>query len=480
MSEDSRYGIRLAIIYGIIWFIDLLDASLLNVALPEISKYFHIGPADAEWALIGFLLAMVIGMLLSAPSTKNFGNRPVFLFSQWMYLVSSLACGLSVHFSELVLFRILQGFAGGLAIPLGMYLIMTVMPHDLWAKTGACINFFSLLAPALGPILAGYITSYLNWRWLFLIKLPISLIALLLSHAWVKRDLEKKNERFDWFGFLFASLSLSFLLLVISQVGNSFFSDMQLILFLILAIFCGALFIWQEKRALHPIVPFKLFHYRLFAWGNLIQSAANMLFLGATFIVAIYLQRGLNFSITETGWIMSAITLGMMCVMPLTGKYYNRWGPVPFIVPGLLLMSFAMFGLLFVSSQTSPWLIALLIFCEGAGSAAVQSANFVSIFSEIPTKLKASGSSLYSLFKQISASFGIALSTMVLSFSMNHKGISSTASHVPQDAFYGSFILLGAIPLFSLLCVFRIDNQRALKKLASHDHLDTEFEHGVD
>ena len=480
MQQDVRYGIRLSIIYGVIWFIDLLDASLLNVALPEVSQYFRIGPTDAEWALIGFLLAMVIGMIISTPASQNFGLRRVFLFAQWMYIFSSLACGLSIHFPELVLFRVLQGFAGGLAIPLGMFLIMSVLPNEMWAKTGAWINLFSLIAPALGPILAGYITSYLNWRWLFLIKLPISLVAVLLSHAWVKNHVEEKKGRFDWFGFILVSLSLSLFLLVLSEIGKPFFSNVMLITFLCAAIFCGWIFVWQEKRAKHPLVPFKIFRYKLFAWGNLIQSAANMIFLGATFLVAVYLQRSLNFSIILSGWIMAAVTLGMICVMPLTGKFYNKWGPLPFIIPGLLLMGGAMLALTVVTPQTSPWLIALLIFCEGAGSAAVQSSNFVSIFSEIPQTLKGPGSSLYSLFKQISASIGIALSTMALSLGMNLKGIPATASHLPQNVFYGPLILLGLIPLLALFCCFFIDNKKALKKLSSHDHLDTEFEKGAE
>lgn len=423
---------------------------------------------------------MVIGMVLSNPAGANFGVRRVFLASQWIYIASSLGCGLSPHFSELVIFRVFQGFSGGLAIPIGMSLIMTVLPQDKWAKTGSWMNLFTLIAPALGPILAGYITTYLDWRWLFFIKLPISLACVLLAHLWVQPVPKEKEKRFDWFGFLFSSISLSLLLLVFSEVGKPLFTHATLITLFSLSLLFGILFIWQEKKFPNPIVPLKIFRSALFSWGNVIQSAANMIFLGATFLVALYLQWGVGFDIVKTGWMMASITLGMVAVMPLTGKYYNQVGPLPYIIIGLLLMSGSMFGLIFITKETPFWVIGLLIFCEGAGSAGLQTTNFVSIFSEVPSSLKGAGSSIYSLFKQISASFGIALSTMVLSLAMSLRGIHTLTADSPQNLFFWPLGLLGVIPLLALLCCFFIDNKKALKGLRKTDHLETEFEEGIE
>jgi len=480
MIPDYKYGIRLSIVYGIIWFIDLLDATILNVALPEISQFFKIDPTDGEWAIIGFLLAMTIGIVVSHPTATFFGVRRIYLGSQWFYILSSLACGFSNNFSQLVFFRIFQGCAGGISIPIGMSLNMSALPQDKWAKVGAWTNLFSLIAPALGPILAGYVTFGLSWRWLFFIKVPVSIAAVFLAHLWLRKVPRKKEEKFDWLGFCFAGCSLSLLLLVLSEIGKSTFSNSLLIfLFLCSLILFGA-FLWQEKRTTSPLVPLRIFNYPLFTWGNLIQAAANMIFLGATFIVALYLQWGLNFSIVKTGWIMAAITLGTLSAIPFTGKFYNRLGPIPFIIPGLFLMAFAMLALIWVTPETSPWIIACLIFFEGFGSASLQSTNFVSIFSEIPQDLKGSGSSLYTLFKQISASLGVALSTMVLSISMVSGGILELTQNTSPKLFYPSFIFLGSIPLLALLCCFCIDNRRALKKLKQHDHVDTEFEQGVE
>lgn len=476
-TDQLRYGMRLAVIYALVWFIDLLDASTLNVALPSIADAFHIDATDAEWAIIGFLLSMTLGMTVSGWLGDNFGTRKIFLFSQVLYILSSLGCGFSLDLSQLIIFRVLQGISGGLIIPLGMATLMRTMPHSHWAKTASSMNMVTLVAPALGPLFAGYVTKYLGWRWIFFIKLPLSFVCLILSLFWVKKSFEKEASRFDWLGFLLSGFSLSFLLFVLSEVGRPLFKQTTLLIFLLLAICSGALFFWVEKRISHPLIPLKIFKLPLFTYGNLVQSAANTIFLGANFLIALYLQKGLGMTITTTGWIMAAITPGMLVVQPLVGKFYNKSGPLLFIIPGLIILALSMFAFIFVTAHTPVFLIALLIFCEGAASSLVQTSNVMSIFSDLPHKLKTSGSSLYSLFKQVSASFGIALSTMILSVGMQIKGISDTQATSPSllSIYHVSFLVLGMIPLLALICCFYIDNKRALQNIKAPAKTETEF-----
>ena len=455
--KNYEYGIRLTIIYAMVWFIDLLDASTLNVALPRIADSFGITATDAEWAIIGFLLAMTLGMTVSTWMGRTFGMKRVFLLSQVLYIGSSLGCGLAADNAQLIFFRLLQGCSGGLIIPLGMATLLQVMPQKEWAKTSARMNMVTLLAPALGPLFAGYVTASMGWQWLFFLKLPLSFFCLLLSFLWVK-ETEKFLSRFDWKGFAFSGLSLSLFLLVFSEVGRPDFSTATLIILALFALIFGFLFLRSEKKTEAPLISLGLFRSPLFAFGNIIQSSANVIFLGSNFIIALYLQKGLGFDIVTTGWVMAAITPGMLLVQPLVGKFYNRLGPLPFILPGLIVLALVMFAFMFVTSKTPPILLALLIFLEGAASSMLQTANVTSIFAEVPEKQMGAGSSLYSLFKQISASFGVALSTMVLSIS----------------SFPLVFLVLGMIPLLALICCRHIDNKKALKKM-KQPHTETEF-----
>lgn len=476
MSDNKSYdyGIRLAMIYSLVWFIDLLDASSLNVALPAIAQSFSIDPTSAEWAIVGFLLAMTIGIGISGWLGDNYGTRKIFLLSQLLYIGSSVGCGLSFELSSLIFFRILQGFAGGMAIPLGMAALMKAMPQAKWAKTSAYMNVVTLIAPALGPVFGAYVTSSLGWQWIFFLKLPLSFVCFLLSLYWVKQETVQESRKFDWMGFISGGLCLSGILWVFSEVGRM--DSSFLMMMGILSVLCGLFFIKTEKKSGTPLIPLSMFKIRHFSFGNLIQSAANTIFLGANFLIALYLQKGLNLNLVTTGWIMAAITPGMLIVQPLVGRFYNKIGPLPFIIPGLILLSLSTYAFAFTTSQTPVYILGLLVFCIGAASSATQTANVTSIFSGLPHQYKGAGSSVYSLFKQISASFGVALSTMILSIGTTINPLTPVNDVISIAVYHYCFIVLGSIPALALVCCRFIDNQQALGQIQMPKKLETATE----
>jgi MFS family permease len=365
-----------------------------------------------------------------------------------------------------------------MAIPLGMSALMKAMPQSNWAKTSAYMNMVTLIAPALGPVFGAYITSLLGWRWIFFLKLPLSGVCYLLSLYWVEKEAANNKTKFDWRGFILGSLSLSGMLWVFSEVGKQ---DSRLLLMVVfLSLFLALLFIRVEKKSPTPLVPLPIFKIRHFSFGNLIQSAANTIFLGANFVIALYLQKGLGLDLVSTGWIMAAITPGMIVVQPLVGKFYNKIGPLPFIVPGLILLSFSTYSFAFTTPQTSAHTLALLVFCIGAASSLAQTANVTSIFTGLPNKYKGPGSSLYSLFKQMSASFGVALSTMVLSIGMTLNGSTSIGEIHSISVFHACFIVLGSIPAIALICCKFINNKEALAQITKPSHIPTETEFGTE
>lgn len=477
-NKSYGYGIRLAIIYSLVWFIDLLDASTLNVTLPAIAQACHIDPTNAEWAIVGFLLSMTIGISISSWLGDNYGTRRIFLLSQLIYIGSSIGCGFAVDISSLILFRIFQGFAGGMAIPLGMSALMKAMPQSRWAKTSAYMNMVTLIAPALGPVFGAYVTSLMGWRWIFFLKLPLSGVCYLFSLYWVKKEAVQHRTKFDWGGFILGSLSLSGILWVFSEVGKSNFSFLAVIAFL--ALLLGLFFVRVQKQSPHPLVPFPIFKIQHFSFGNFIQSAANTIFLGANFLIALYLQKGLGLDLVSTGWIMAAITPGMIIVQPLVGKFYNKIGPLPFIIPGLIVLSLSTCAFALTTPQTPVYILGFLVFCIGAASSITQTANVTSIFSGLPNKYKGPGSSIYSLFKQISASFGVALSTMILSIGMALNNYPSINEVHSTGVFHACFIVIGSIPAIALFCCNFINNKKALAQITQPSHIPTEAEFGTE
>ena len=354
----------------------------------------------------------------------------------------------------------------------------TVEPHR-WASIASNMNMVSLLAPALGPILAGYITNILGWRWLFFIKLPLSVACFCLTALWLKKETTIPMGRFDWLGFIFSAISLSTFFIALSKIGENRLGGPTASTFLLISLLCLIAFILTELKVEHPMIPLSIFRFRLFSIGNLIQSAANILFLGSTFVTSLYLQEALHYDMITTGWVLAAITPGMIAAMPFVSRYYNRLGPLPFIIPGLLLMSAAMFALILITPTTSPWLVAGIISCLGAGSAMVQTPNVMAIFCELPSELKGIGSSVYALGKQLSASIGVAASTMILALTMSWFHIPQLAKATPAATlglFTYVFVFLGIIPLLALPLCFLMDNKRALALIKKQPHLESETE----
>lgn len=436
-NTDYRYGVRLAVIYAMVWFIDLLDASSLNVALPDIAQSFGINSINAEWAIVGFLLSMTISMSISGWLGDNYTTRKVFILAQAMYLISSIACGLAGNINALITFRILQGFAAGLGIPLGMAALLRAVPKEHWAKITSNMNMVTLVAPAVGPLFGAYAAHTFGWPSVFFLKIPLALLCLTLSIYWVRKEPIQQRAKFDWPGFILGGVSLSGILWTFSEIGKMSYEI--LIALSAATLLLGYLFIKREKKCLQPLIPLNIFKNRHFSYGNLIQSAANTIFLGANFVIALYLQKGLGHDIVTTGWIMAAITPGMLFAQPIVGKFYNKMGPFVFIIPGLILLSLSTYAFILTDVNTSPYILGALVGSIGIASSITQTANVTAIFSALPDNYKGTGSSLYSLFKQVSASFGVALSTMILAIGMD---------------FHYCFFALGTIPAAALIFCF--------------------------
>lgn len=449
-SPSTAYGIRLAIVYAIIWFVDLLDSTSLNVSVTAIANALQVLPANAEWIVMGFFFSMTIAISISGWLGLRFGTKRVILFSQVLYIAASVGCALSTNLTSLTLMRSLQGFAGGIAIPLGLASLLHALPKELWAKATANINVVTLVAPALGPLFGVYATELFGWQAIFLIKLPVSMIALALSVAWLKEDEAPSKTPFDLSGFAIGTASLLGILWVLSEMGKGNGSGL-LLLCLAAFTFLGAAFVMIEKRKQFPLIPMEIFRIRRFSMGNFIQITANAIFLGGNFIIGLYLQDGLGHGLVEAGWVMACISPGMIFAQPFLGRYYNKIGAMPFMLTGMGLLTLCTLTFAITTPETPLFLLGSLVFCIGIASSLAQSSNVIGIFASLPPSYKGSGSSLYSLFKQLSASFGVALSAMV--FSLAGGSIGGIASY------HVCFAAIALVPAAGFLSCFFIQEK---------------------
>jgi len=461
----SKYAFRLGVLYSLIWFVELLDATMLNLALPSIARAFEVPALDAEWAILSFLLASTVTIFMSAWFGERFDSRRVFIVSQVIYVVSSFACGFAQNLEQLIFFRFIQGAGGGMILPLGMTMVMRVVEKRHRAKLSSSINLVSLMAPAFGPIFAAYILNLLSWPWLFFIKLPLTLLTLLLSILWLKSEPSQRSKSLDWRGAIYATFFLTTLLYVLSEVGTGRVEASTLILLFIFSSIMGVAFIWQQLRVKEPLISLAPFRNSFFAMGNIIQCASNIIILGSMFVTALYLQYGLRIDIVTMGWVMGSVSLGMVSAMPLVSRFYNKIGPLPYVVIGLMILATSMIAMCFLTADTHPVLIAAIIFAEGFGAAISTTANYIAMFSAISSKDTPAASSIYISVKHLSTCLGVALSTMSMSLGMKHFSIASFADVSAENfilPFYYTYVFLALIPFSTLFCCSFLNNKKAL------------------
>jgi EmrB/QacA subfamily drug resistance transporter len=451
-----------------ILFIEALDATMLYVALPKITLSFEERLLEGDWIIISFLLMVAVFMMIGNRLADYFGYKKVFLTSQAVYILSSLACGFSQSLDQLIIYRIIQGIGAGIIIPIGISYWLAQIPAEKWPTRGSKLYLYEMIfALGLGPLYAGFVTEYLNWNMLFFIRIPFSILFFLIS-IFLLQDLNKKRgNSFDWKGFIIAALGLYVFLLSIT-----FFSDTTVPLWVSIVLFIASvfLFIWffkQESEMHHPVIRFSLFKNPQFSLAIFLQSMAMIVFLGAIFILSLFLIGALKFTIVETGFIISSLALGMLAAMLFIKLFYPKYREKPLIIGGLILVAFSMFAFTKVTSDTSKVWIAFLVFLEGLGAWLVRTTNVDVIFSTTSESYLEDASRVYTLTNQIMATLGVALTTTIVRFNLVLNKIPSLSWATPliaKKAYHSTFIVLGVFPLLGLIGALLFINFKSFKK----------------
>lgn len=437
-------SVKMILLYGCVLFLNTLEMTLLNVGLPSIANSLQVPIKEIDIVITAFIWGFTLMIPLAGWLGQRYGDKQVFIGGQILFTGASIGCFYAQSLFQLAMFRTIQGLGAGLIIPVGLALVMSILSIKQRAGATAKLSLIIRLAPALGPILAGYTLMHLGWRWLFLLKLPIAGLCLLVSFLWVENNqVERDIKRFDFKGLLFCSGCMGSLLMAMSSV-----EFIQIIFWIGLAIVNFLLFIRAEKQAEMPIIPLKLFNSKIFCQSNLLQSLAFCITLGSAFLYSLFLQEELKFDTLLTGWILASSTVGMFLAIPVVSLLYNRVGPKPLLIIGFILLGQSLGGVAYLTPSASVWLAAFFMVSGGLGGSMIVSTSATSVFTEIPRELMGSASGVYSLTRQIANGLGVGISSALLAMTAN----SSSA-------------LLWMLPLTLLGIIFgsRINNKKVLE-----------------
>ena len=446
---------RITLTVAAVMFMLLLDSTILNTSLPAIAAAQGVPPLALSAVITVYLLAAAAVLPLASWLSDRFGLRRVFLVAVGLFTLASLACGLSLTPTQLVLARAAQGLGGGLLLPAGRALAMRdARKQDIIGIT-ALLTWPMLFAPVLGPPLGGFITTYASWRWNFLLNVPIGLVGMLLVWRWVPRSEPVPPRPLDVSGAVGAILGL---VLLISGLEWSSYAVTQATArwpgWSCMAAGLAAIgwTVAHLRRTPHPVISLEPFRHHSFAVATFGGTMASLSIQATPFLLPLLFQLGLGRDALAAGALLVPYFLGNLGMKTITTPILRRFGfrSVTLAASACSTLSIAAFALV---DAAMPWgaLMVLLVVAGCARSmlmTAINTLNFV----DLPGHLMGAGSTLSAISMQVASALGVALAAIALSMSAH----LSAHARVQAADFHSAFLAIAAVSALGLLQFLRI------------------------
>ena len=405
-------------------FLEVLDTSIVNVALTSIQAHLGATLAEVGWVVTGYAMANVVILPLTAWLGNGFGRRGYFVFSLAGFTIASVVCGMAPNLPLLVTGRIIQGLLGGGLLAKSQAILFETIPKDRQGFAQAVFGLGIISGPALGPTVGGYLTDLLSWRWIFLINLPFGIFAVLMALRALPPDPKKPPPSLasvDWLGILLLILWLGSLQIVLEQGEQyAWFDDRGIVaLSLTAAISCPA-FIWWELRHPSPAVQLRVLRHRSLAAGSILSMIVGIGLYGTVFLIPIFAQGVLQFTAIQTGLLMLPGALASGATMLVLSKKVQQLDPRRVIIAGSICTSLVMFSLAGINPNTGEDALYWPLIFRGVGTVLMFLPLSLAALGDLQPDEINGGSAFYNLTRQLGGSLGIALLTSLLSHGRDH------------------------------------------------------------
>jgi len=416
----------------------ILDITVVNVALPTFQAEFgdpghEVAYSHVAWAVTAYTLALATVIPLTGWAADRFGTKRLYMSAIFLFTAGSALCATAWDINVLIGFRVLQGLGGGMLMPLGMTIMTRAAGPHRMGRLMAILGVPMLLGPIMGPILGGWLIQIASWHWIFLINLPLGMIALVYAWRVLPGDTPEPSESFDFLGMALMSPGLALFLFGVSslpQEGGDFSAPRVWVSMLIGAVLV-ATFVWHSFRPEHPLLDLRLFRNRNLTVAIITMFMFAAAFFGGLLLVPTYFQQIRGESTLHAGLLVAPQGLGAMVTMPIAGRLVDRM-PIGRITPfGLSLIVIGMFGLTQVSETTPYGVIIPMLFVMGLGMGATMMPLFTSALKTLKAHEIARGSTLLNITQQVSSSVGVALMSVILTNHLNASPVIPGTEKAP-------------------------------------------------
>jgi EmrB/QacA subfamily drug resistance transporter len=437
---------------AIAFFMESLDTTILNTAVPAVSEALHVTPLSMKAVLASYTLSLAIFIPISGWMADRFGTRDVFASAIGIFTLGSLLCGISSNIHLLVACRLLQGCGGAMMVPVGrLTLIRTFAKSDL-IRTMSFVSIPALVGPMLGPIAGGLIVGYLHWRFIFFVNIPIGLIGLLAVYMHLPNYGEERTNPLDVLGLILFGSGIALLSYVLEVFGEHTLSSREVLGLLTIAVVLIVGYGLYAARIEFPLLQMRLFRVRTFRAAVTGGFFTRLGLGGVPFLLPLLYQVGLGFSPVQSGLLIMPQAIAAMTSKSVISQILARFGYRTFLISntviiGLLLSLFAGIGL-----RTPVWAIVLLAFSYGAFTSMQYTSLNTLVYADVADEEASNASSIASTMQQLSISFGVAAAGLATALFIPDRLLSN-----PVEMIHGThlaLLVLGGLTILSTI-IFR-------------------------
>jgi EmrB/QacA subfamily drug resistance transporter len=442
-------------------FMDIMDTTIVNVALPQLAHDFHTTTASIEWVVLGYLLSLAVWIPASGWVGDRIGTKKTFLFALAMFTTASVLCGLSGSLNQLIAFRILQGVGGGMLTPVGTAMLFRSFPPIERARASTVLMVPAIIAPAVGPIIGGWLVTSVSWHWIFFINVPFGLAGFVFGALFLEEHREPTAGRFDMAGFFLSGAGLALVLFGLSKGPDLGWSSPVVLGTLVTGLAMFVVLVQVETRIDAPMLALRLYRERMFRNANLVLTVTYASFAGVLFLLPVMLQTLLGLTAFESGLTTFPQAVGLMIASQVAGRIYPRIGPRRLCGIGLIAVAIATFAFMFVGFGTDLWWIRGLMFVRGISMAFAFIPMQAATYANIEPADTGRASALFSTQRQVATALGVAILATIWEMWTTHstKGVTDPAAlrDGAMSGFHAGWfaaslmIAVGAVAAFTMI-----------------------------
>ncbi len=456
--EPYVWKIAGVVVLGMI--MSILDTTIVNVALRTLGHDLHSSISQIQWVVTGYLLSLAAVIPVTGWAARRFGAKRVYMTSLVLFTIGSALCAVAASATSLVLFRVLQGAGGGMIMPVGQLIMAQVAGPRRMGRVMGIVSMPAMLAPILGPVVGGLILQNLHWSWIFLVNLPVGVIAFVAAWRIIPHTESGEAGRLDVTGLALLSTASTSLVYGLAQLGTHSSLTAPIVVWpIVMGVALAAVFCWHALRVERPLLDVRLYANRVFGAASLTTFGLGAALFGAMILVPLYYQEVRHESVIVTGLLTGPQGLGMLLVVPLTGRLTERFGGGRVAVVGVSILTLATLPLTMIGANTSIFLISLVLLLRGVGIGFAFMPAMTAAFASLRPDQLSDATPQLNVLQRIGGAIGTAVLAVVL---QRATGSGHSVQHL-ASAFNTAYWWSAGIAALSLIpCVvlLRAENPR--------------------